>query len=118
MKRISGYASITWGSCSICCRTVSSRIRLSAANGPLFSSSRLKLRISRREVTITVSNNPELTRRRVANCCKPMQREHGDQRRYPHRDADGCERIAQQGFPPVTHGEAGEIVGFHVRYPS
>ena len=75
MKRMSGYASSTFGRCSISMRVGSSRMRLSAGAGPLRSSSRPKLRRSRREVTTTVSNKPDFIRRRDASCCSPIPRE-------------------------------------------
>jgi len=74
-KRMSGYASSTFGRCSITSRVGSSRMRLSPGGGAARSSSRPKLRRSRREVTTTVSNNPDFIRRRDASCCKPMPRE-------------------------------------------
>src|SRR5580693_2084489 len=75
MKRMSGYASTTLGSCAICCRADSLSAGLSAGAGPFSSCSRLKPRKSRREVTTTVSNNPDFCNRLPANCCRPIPNE-------------------------------------------
>ena len=50
-------------------------MRLSPGAGPLRSSSRLIPRASRREVTTTVSINPDFISRREAICCSPMPSE-------------------------------------------
>jgi len=107
----------TLGILSIFCREGSSRAGLSAGAKPALIFIRLKLRRSRRDVTTTVSNSPDRTKpsRRQLLQANP-QRQHRDQRCHANGNANRGQRIPQNGFPQVTHGEFGQVICLHAHY--